>query len=278
MKRMLSLNVFATIYTIFALTSTNSIAQEKNIIVMEISTVLFKENTSALVRKIGLGSLLGYAITHWKNPGDVCLDMLENMSKDPEQKPPIKLVYKNRVMPRCIVEWNCGQKSNQELRKDVEAYIQKLDKENYFSSQREKDIVYHILDIILNPEELPTVTQPITQMVRLIKQLKQHGYKLYGLSNVAQEPYDTMKKIHPDLVELFDGIVISAQVKTIKPDTKMYDHLLTEYKLTPANCIFIDTDKEHIDAAEKLGMSGIFYTNAKKVRRHLKQFGVASTH
>ncbi len=279
MKRIVFLSFCMNLLVSNALGIQNTTTPQKNqSIIIDVTTVLFKENTSALIRKIGLGSVLGYAITHWKNPGDVCLDLLENMSREPEQKPSTKLTYKDRVMPRCIVEWNCGQKCNKELRKDIEAYIQKLDKANYFSSQREKDIVYRILDLVFNPQELPDLAQPIAQMVRLIKQLKHNGYKLYCLANVAQEPFDIMKKIHPELVGLFDGIVISAEVKSIKPDKKIYNHLLTQYKLDPATCIFIDNDKENISAAEKLGMTGIHYTNSKKIRSNLKQLGITSTH
>lgn len=261
-----------------ALGAPNTAAPKNQAIIIEVTNVLFKENTSALIRKIGLGSVLGYAITHWKNPGDVCLDMLEHMSKEPGQAASTRLTYKDRVMPRCVVEWNCGQKCNQELRKEVVAYIQKLDKEKYFSSQREKDIVYRILELVFNPEELHDVAQPISQVVRMIKQLKQKGYKLYALSNIAQEPFEIMKKNHAELVELFDGIVISAQVKSIKPDAKMYNHLLDQYKLEPGNCIFIDNDKENVAAAKKLGMNAIQYTTFKKVRSELKQLGVSSTH
>src|SRR5204862_3204546 len=55
---------------------------EKSVIIFDLINVLFKESYIGFAQKIGYSTLTSYALTHWKNPGHRCLDMLNAMSNN----------------------------------------------------------------------------------------------------------------------------------------------------------------------------------------------------
>ena len=56
-----------------------------------------------------------------------------------------------------------------------------------------------------------------------------------------------------------DNIVVSSFVKLAKPEPEIFKLLISKYNLKPEECVFIDDRKDNVDAAIKLGMSGIVF-------------------
>lgn len=97
--------------------------------------------------------------------------------------------------------------------------------------------------------------------IPLLKFLKSRGYKLYYLSNWARSGFTLMKQSHiMDFVTLFDGGIVSYEVGLKKPDPNIYKLLITKYDLDPKDCIFYDDKKENCDAARKIGMKAVQFT------------------
>ena len=84
--------------------------------------------------------------------------------------------------------------------------------------------------------------------------LKRNGYRIFILSNASTEFYTYFTKQFE--LDFFDGYAVSCDLKIIKPDERIYKHILDKYSLVPEECLFIDDRKENTDAAEKLGMFG----------------------
>lgn len=57
-----------------------------------------------------------------------------------------------------------------------------------------------------------------------------------------------------DFLSLLDGIVVSGVEKVKKPDSRIYQILLTRYSLNPAECLFLDDREENLRAAALQGM------------------------
>ena len=57
--------------------------------------------------------------------------------------------------------------------------------------------------------------------------------------------------------ELVDGGVISYQIREIKPNPAIYQHLLQKYQLKPEECLFFDDRPENTEAARKLGIEAV---------------------
>ena len=98
---------------------------------------------------------------------------------------------------------------------------------------------------------------PIEGMERLLKECHEKGTRLYLLSNasVAQPIYWQRSPGH----QYFDGTVVSAFEKCIKPDRRIYEILLNRFDLDPKECVFIDDMKANVDAGEALGITGYLF-------------------
>ena len=111
------------------------------------------------------------------------------------------------------------------------------------------------------------------KVCNLIKDLKSKGYKVYGLSNTNIQFYNYIKNL--DIGKYFDGFLISACEKMMKPDKNIYYRLFEKFSLNPEECFFIDDTKENIIASEKCGMKGfVFNINEfEKLEKELQSIG-----
>lgn len=250
------------------------IINKKHTIIFDISNVLIQENTTNFAKKIGYGKLANYTITHWKNPGYRCLDMLAAMSKHETQKPHITITLKKRVMPRCIVELQEGKKTCAQTKEEITQCIERLEVENFFSSTKEKNLMTSIINLTFDPATIVTIIEPIKSTVQLIQKLKAAGHSPYLCGNAPNELYTIFQNKYPDIIKLFDGIVISSQVKAVKPDIAIFNHLLNAHNLNPHDCIIIDDLEEAVNVAKKLGMQGIVYDKISNVTHKLRKCGV----
>ena len=64
------------------------------------------------------------------------------------------------------------------------------------------------------------VTGEVPGMRELLLQLKQQGFKLYGLTNWCSAVHEVMKR-YP-IFQLLDGRLVSSEEKLIKPDPAIY--------------------------------------------------------
>ena len=101
----------------------------------------------------------------------------------------------------------------------------------------------------------------IPGMCELIADLKQSGKGIYLLSNIGVDFAENYTKVSAlaELFSLFDGLVFSSKIKKTKPSREAFEHLLKEYNLNPADCVFVDDREVNIIGAEKAGIKGILF-------------------
>lgn len=119
--------------------------------------------------------------------------------------------------------------------------------------------------------------QPINRdIVEIAKILKNNGYNLFVLSNMANQTYEYFK--NDEFFSLCTGIVISAHEHVKKPDEKVYRLLLNRYNLNAEECLFIDDDDsgKNYETANKIGIKGrrIMPNQAEDVKKLLLEFNV----
>ena len=119
--------------------------------------------------------------------------------------------------------------------------------------------------------------QPINRdIVEIAKILKNNGYNLFVLSNMANQTYEYFK--NDEFFSLCTGIVISAHEHVKKPDEKVYRLLLNRYNLNAEECLFIDDDDsgKNYETANKIGIKGrrIVPNQAEDVKKLLLEFNV----
>jgi len=108
--------------------------------------------------------------------------------------------------------------------------------------------------------------------LEIARELKK-DYNLAILSNHTKEWMDYIIKKHK-LRTLFNPIVISCDVKTAKPDLKIYELLLKKLKLNSRECLFIDNRESNEVSAESLGFNGILFENSEQLKHELRKLGL----
>jgi len=109
---------------------------------------------------------------------------------------------------------------------------------------------------------------PVKGMEDFVRECKEKGYGIYLLSNasVAQPVYWLRIPGH----QYFDGTVVSALEKVMKPDIRIYQILLDRYGLKAEECLFIDDVARNIKGAEKAGIRGyLFDGDVDKLRKYM---------
>jgi len=66
------------------------------------------------------------------------------------------------------------------------------------------------------------------------------------------------------LVDLFDTVIISAEIGVVKPSAKIYEVALEQAKVSAGEAVFVDDVQVNIEACEKVGMKGILFNDFEK--------------
>ena len=118
-----------------------------------------------------------------------------------------------------------------------------------------------------------SIGDAITGTVEILKRLKHAGYPLYGLSNWSAETFPFAREKY-DFFDMFDDMVISAEVGFVKPEPEIY-HLLLEKIGKPANeCLFIDDSLANIEQAKGMGFVTIHFTSPEQLEIELRQMEI----
>lgn len=110
----------------------------------------------------------------------------------------------------------------------------------------------HIRYIFGHLERMPV---PRPQIWEKMRRLKEKGYNIYLLSNYSER----MLRKHTEGQPVFDSVdggIISYKVHQLKPHKEIYESLLSEYDLDPAECLFFDDRQDNVDGGRKCGIDG----------------------
>lgn len=106
---------------------------------------------------------------------------------------------------------------------------------------------------------------PVPGMATLIEECKNFGLGIYLLSNASIRQKDYWSRIPGH--EFFDGRVVSAEVRCVKPNPEIYRYLLDTYNLKAEECLFVDDMQANVDAAEKEGIKGYLFDGDERALR-----------
>ena len=66
--------------------------------------------------------------------------------------------------------------------------------------------------------------------------------------------------------DIFDRVYASHQIGLVKPDPAFYTYILEREVCAPEESVFVDDAGENVAAARKLGIHGLLFTDAAKLR------------
>ncbi len=114
---------------------------------------------------------------------------------------------------------------------------------------------------------IETIGGRIEETVTVLDELKARGVPLYALTNWAADTFQEARHIVP--LDRFDGIVVSGEVKMMKPEPEIFLHLLDQFDLEATDCLFIDDMPYNTAAAAALGFEIVTFTGAAVLRQEL---------
>lgn len=106
------------------------------------------------------------------------------------------------------------------------------------------------------------------QLYTFIRELKGR-YQTALLSNAWSGTRKALAEYY-ECLDVFDQVIISAEVKLAKPDPAIYQEMLTLLRVAPEQAIFVDDLQENIDAANRLGMYGIRFIETTQAIKDVK--------
>ena len=113
---------------------------------------------------------------------------------------------------------------------------------------------------------------PMEGMYELVRELKEAGYGIYLLSNASVRQHAYWPRVPGS--EFFDGTLISADEKVMKPQPEIYRLCLERFGLKAEECIFIDDVQANIDGAAACGIAGVVFKGADALRASLRDAGI----
>lgn len=112
----------------------------------------------------------------------------------------------------------------------------------------------------------------IEETVQILEELKERNVPLFALTNWSAESFPVAEARYPFL-QHFDGIVVSGQVRMIKPDPAIYHHLVATHGIQPDDSVFIDDNLRNVEAAQRLGFYAIHFSSPAHLRAELEALG-----
>ena len=217
--------------------------------------------TSGEVQAVGLGNFLYYAMRAWPNP----LRLKETIKKSffgflhsiqpPNSLQPVALDPDGTPVPQIMVDWLTGAQSTAVILKKIETAALT------HSPKIEVPLLLAICRMTFSPEQFIMTQEWVEEGLELAYELKERGYKIYILSNWDPESFELLKEYYPEILSRFDGIMISGNAQSIKPDCtpgNIYEQLLQKYSINPERAVFIDDLEVNVKAAQtRYGIRGI---------------------
>ena len=111
---------------------------------------------------------------------------------------------------------------------------------------------------------------PIPESVAFFDAVHRMGLRRYCISNIHHTIFTDLARRHPFLRD-FNGVVTSGRVGILKPDLRIYEHLLTTYALEPSATVFFDDRTDNVQAAVNAGIHGVLFTGAETARQCLQR-------
>ena len=110
--------------------------------------------------------------------------------------------------------------------------------------------------------------RPKPDTLALIERLAQQQVPLYCLSNMPASTFAYVKDRFA-FWPVFRGIVISGEIRMMKPEPEIFEYLLRQYDLERADTVFIDDHQPNVQAAQALGMHTVWFRDAAQCETEL---------
>jgi putative hydrolase of the HAD superfamily len=107
----------------------------------------------------------------------------------------------------------------------------------------------------------------------LMERLAAAGYRLFALTDNVREIVAHLEDRHAWWA-MFEGVTTSAEIGCLKPDPRIYRHLIESNGLEPGETVFLDDLPGNVEGARAAGMHAFVFTDAARAEADLRSIGV----
>jgi len=119
-----------------------------------------------------------------------------------------------------------------------------------------------------------TITDPVPGVHEIVAELDEKGVPLYAITNFSADFWKPFYAKERTFFSRFRDIVVSGEVKLLKPDAAIYYLALDRFRLKPAEALLIDDRAINVFGAEAVGMRAHLFTSAEDLRFRLEAEGL----
>jgi putative hydrolase of the HAD superfamily len=84
-----------------------------------------------------------------------------------------------------------------------------------------------------------------------------------------------LREAYGDLLRHFDDLVLSYEVKAMKPQPEIYREALARAGCCPAECFYTDDIAAYVDAARGMGIDSVLFESRPQLEGELRRRGIA---
>ena len=96
-----------------------------------------------------------------------------------------------------------------------------------------------------------TITGPVPGTHEIVEELDARGVPLFGITNFSADFWPPFRAKEEAFFARFRDIVVSGEVKLLKPDAAIYYLALDRFRLRPDEALFIDDRRINVMGAER---------------------------
>src|SRR5580692_9400700 len=117
------------------------------------------------------------------------------------------------------------------------------------------------------------MTGPIAGTVDILAELREREVPIYALSNWSAETFPFARRRF-EFLQWFRAIVLSAEVHLVKPDPRIFQRFCEKVALLPEQIIYVDDLQHNVEAARRIGMYTVRFSDPAALREELVQLGL----
>lgn len=111
-------------------------------------------------------------------------------------------------------------------------------------------------------------------MAGILRALHDRGVRLVALTNWSAETIDHLPAAFPEVIALFDDIVVSGAEGVAKPDPEIFQILARRLGHPIEGVFYVDDSIANVNAARTAGMDAVHFTDAESLRTILRTRGL----
>jgi len=119
-----------------------------------------------------------------------------------------------------------------------------------------------------------TITDPMPGVHAIVEALDARGVPLFAITNFSADFWPPFFARERAFFSRFRKIIVSGEVKLLKPDPAIYYLALDRFGLRPAEALMIDDRAINVDGAIAVGMKAHLFTDAAGLRARLEAEGL----